>query len=127
MPPPGLKKLDLVRQSCDARLCLTEKTLNQMRRVTSMLHTWPPGLRWERSDVVARGAAAAAAAEFDALGTEVRPRVRVWWCNIYLGIDRVWCNYTSRARAASGVEGGRISRRALTCDHPPPPFATARA
>lgn len=67
----GVKKLDLVRKSCDARLCLTERTLNRMRQLTSMTHTWPSELQWERSDVVAPAQAARACAELDALGTEV--------------------------------------------------------
>ena len=67
----GVKKLGLVRASCDARLCLTERTLNRMRQLTSMTHSWPADLRWERSDVVTAAQAARAQREFDALGTEV--------------------------------------------------------
>ncbi|KAJ1451141.1 hypothetical protein M885DRAFT_446888, partial [Pelagophyceae sp. CCMP2097] len=48
----GLKKLGLVQQSCEARLCLTETTLDQMRQALSLTHTWPTGLAWRRTDDV---------------------------------------------------------------------------
>mmetsp|Transcript_8285 Transcript_8285/g.12633 ORF Transcript_8285/g.12633 Transcript_8285/m.12633 type:complete len:2241 (-) Transcript_8285:2023-8745(-) len=46
----GLKKLDLVKKSCDAKLCLTEKTLDQMRIALSLTHAWPRDLAWHRTD-----------------------------------------------------------------------------
>ncbi|KAH8098119.1 hypothetical protein JL720_1046 [Aureococcus anophagefferens] len=46
----GLKKLDLVKQSCGSSLCLTEKALDQMRIALSLTHRWPPGLVWKRTD-----------------------------------------------------------------------------
>lgn len=48
----GLKKLALVAKSCDAKLCLTEKTLEQMRMALSLTHAWPAGLVWRRTDDV---------------------------------------------------------------------------
>lgn len=47
----GLKKLDVVRKSCDAKLCLTERALDQMRMALSLTHSWPKGLEWHRTDV----------------------------------------------------------------------------
>lgn len=46
----GLQKLDLVRSSCGASLCLTETVLDQMRLALSLTHRWPANLRWERTD-----------------------------------------------------------------------------
>ena len=46
----GLRKLDLVKQSCGSSLCLTEKALDQMRIALSLTHRWPPGLVWKRTD-----------------------------------------------------------------------------
>ena len=46
----GLKKLDLVKKSCGASLCLTEKALDSMRRALSLTHRWPAGLVWKSTD-----------------------------------------------------------------------------
>lgn len=46
----GLKKLDLVKKSCSASLCLTEKALDQMRLALSLTHKWPEGLVWKTTD-----------------------------------------------------------------------------
>lgn len=46
----GLKKLALVSKSCSARLCLTERALEQMRIALSLTHTWPQDLVWRRTD-----------------------------------------------------------------------------
>jgi len=46
----GIKKLDLVKRSCGATLCLTEKALDQMRRALSLTHRWPEGLVWKSTD-----------------------------------------------------------------------------
>ena len=46
----GLKKLDLVKKSCGASLCLTEKALDSMRKALSLTHRWPAGLVWKATD-----------------------------------------------------------------------------
>ncbi|KAJ8600912.1 hypothetical protein CTAYLR_005060 [Chrysophaeum taylorii] len=46
----GLKKLGLVKISCDAKLCLTERVIEQMRIALSLTHSWPKGLAWRRTD-----------------------------------------------------------------------------
>ena len=69
----GLKKLDLVKESCGAKLCLTERSLDQMRLALSLTHAWPKNLAWHRTDDIAPTTTGAIRRDFlvDADGDDV--------------------------------------------------------
>ncbi|KAJ8604522.1 hypothetical protein CTAYLR_000943, partial [Chrysophaeum taylorii] len=42
----AIEKLELIRNDCAARLCVTDNAVTLLRTTKGLLHTWPPELEW---------------------------------------------------------------------------------